>query len=202
MPTGSNKPSLFHLPKVRLKLEWHRLKQRVQDLGGVLYYKYGITNKPNPRPKLSLGNTGRLATALHSQMYTAFAEGDAATLSKICTEGLLASFRSRIASRVPGERLRWILCKYTRRPRVVSHRAVMIPLGKGIALRQAVVRIQSRQSLARLKPNGELIEGTGEEKDVREYVVVQRRMMKEKEEPWMVWGTVEESDWKLVVADR
>ena len=78
----------------------------------------------------------------------------------------------------------------------------MIPLGKGIALRQAVVRIQSRQSLARLKPNGELIEGTGEEKDVREYVVVQRRMMKEKEEPWMVWGTVEESDWKLVVADR
>lgn len=40
----------------------------------VIYYKWGIATKPNPRPKLALGNTGRLAQALYTQMYTALAE--------------------------------------------------------------------------------------------------------------------------------
>ena len=38
----------------------------------LMYYKFGIAKKP--RPKLALGNTGRMATALQIQMYTAFAE--------------------------------------------------------------------------------------------------------------------------------
>ena len=65
-------------------------------------------------------------------------------------------------------------------------------------MRQAVVKLHSKQSLARLKPNGDLVPGTGQVKDVSEYVVLQRRMWKEEEEPWMVWGTVEESDWRTV----
>ncbi|KAL9118566.1 MAG: hypothetical protein Q9187_004885, partial [Circinaria calcarea] len=69
----------------------------------------------------------------------------------------------------------------------------------GAALRQAVVSLWTRQSLARIGPDGQVTEGTGAEKVVQEYVVVQRRMWKEKEEPWMVWGTVEESDWKQIV---
>ena len=40
----------------------------------VVYYKWGITKKPRPRPKLALGSTGRIAQALHTRMYTAFAE--------------------------------------------------------------------------------------------------------------------------------
>ena len=83
-------------------------------------------------------------------------------------------------------------------PRVVSHRAIVLPLGKGAALRQAVVRIQSRQSLVKLDSAVEaedaLVHGRGTEKDVQEYVVLQKRMWNEQEGPWMVWGTTEESN--------
>ncbi|MCJ1396272.1 hypothetical protein MMC18_009161 [Xylographa bjoerkii] len=200
MPSRPKRPSMLRSTRLRLQLEWHRLKARVIDLGGVTYYKWGIAKKPNPRPKLALRNTGRIAQALHTQMYTAFAEpchesGDLALLRKICSDGLFASFQSRIASRPAGQGLRWTLHQYTRRPRVVSHRAAVLPMVKGAALRQAVVRLQSRQSLAHLKAGREKEPDTGEAKEVKEYVVIQRRMWKEQEESWMVWGTIEESEW-------
>ena len=44
------------------------------------------------------------------------------------------------------------------------------------------------------------IKGTGEEKDVSEYLVLQRRIWKEVEEPWMVWGTTEETDPDVVLS--
>ncbi|MCJ1403891.1 hypothetical protein MMC11_007114 [Xylographa trunciseda] len=74
MPIRLKRPSIFRHTRLRLQLEWHRLKTRMTDLGGVIYYKWGIAKKPNPRPKLALRNTGRIAQALHMQMYTAFAE--------------------------------------------------------------------------------------------------------------------------------
>lgn len=194
MPSRPKRPSMFRSPRLRLQLEWRRLKTRVIDLGSVTYYKWGIAKKPNPRPKLALRNTGRIAQALHTQMYTAFADGDLALLRKVCSDGLFASFQSRIASRPVGQGVRWTLHQYTRRPRVVSHRAAVLPMVKGAALRQAVVRLQSRQSLARLMAGKVTEPGTGEVKDVKEYVVIQRRMWKEQEEPWMVWGTIEESE--------
>jgi len=195
MPSRLKRPSVFRSTRLRLQLEWHRLKTRVTDLGGVIYYKWGIAKKPNPRPKLALRNTGRIAQALHTQMYTAFADGDLTLLRKTCSDGLLASFQSRIASRPTGHGFRWTLHQYTRTPRVVSHRAVVLPMVKGAALRQAVVRLQSRQSLIRSKVDGETEPDNGDVKEVTEYVVVQRRMWKEHEEPWMVWGTIEESHW-------
>ncbi|MCJ1235962.1 hypothetical protein MMC14_003938 [Varicellaria rhodocarpa] len=198
MPTGVNKPSFFSLPRERLKLELHRLITRFKDFGAILYYKFGIGKKPN-RPRLKLRNTGRIAAALHLQMYNAFADGDLHTLQRLCTDGLLEKFRSRIAKRPMGERLQWTLHKQVRTPRVVSHRAVVLPMVEGAALRQAVVRLESRQSLARMRQDGSVVEGTGEEKVIREYLVVQRRMWHRLEEPWMVWGTVEETDWKGVV---
>jgi len=134
-------------------------------------------------------------------MYTAFAENDLTTLTSTCTSGLLSSFTSRLATLPPNETLRWTLHAYTRRPRVVSHRAILLPMFKGAALRQAVVKLQSKQSLARVRKDGSLVEGTGGVREVREYVVVQRRMWSEKEERWMVWGTVEEGDWRGVVPE-
>ncbi|MCJ1359163.1 MAG: hypothetical protein MMC33_009163 [Icmadophila ericetorum] len=199
MPAWSKRPSLFSSPGDRYKLEWRRLKQRVLDFGGLLYYKFGIAKKSN-RPKLALRNTGRIATALHIQMYTAFADGDVNSLTKICTDGLLSNLRSRIATRKPTERFRWTLHAQLGRPKVMSNRALALPLGEGGALRQAVIRIRSRQSLETLKADGQAVEGTVEPKDVTEYMVVQRMMWKGKEEPWMVWGTVEENDWKEVVS--
>ena len=72
---------------------------------------------------------------------------------------------------------------------------------KGAALRQAIVTLQSRQSLTYLKAGDEMRPYTGEAKEVKEYVVVQRRMWKEQEESWMVWGTTEESDWPSTSSD-
>lgn len=74
----------------------------------------------------------------------------------------------------------------------------MLPF-KSSAIRQVVVRLQSRQSLARTVFSGpgrpeELVKGTGKGKPVSEYVVLQRRMWKGEEEPWMIWGTTEETD--------
>lgn len=69
----------------------------------------------------------------------------------------------------------------------------MLPLGS-TAVRQAVVRIRSIQSLVRR--NGEARrqkEGSGEEKQMDEYLVMQRRIYKGVEEPWIIWGTTEES---------
>lgn len=74
----------------------------------------------------------------------------------------------------------------------------MLPY-KGAALRQVVVRLKSHQSLARLVSDGKnksetLVKGTGENAKVSEYLVLQRRMMKDEEGPWMIWGTTEETD--------
>ena len=74
----------------------------------------------------------------------------------------------------------------------------MMPF-KASALRQVVVRLQSRQSLTRIVSRGsgrpkETVKGTGEEKLVSEYVVLQRRMWKGEEGPWIIWGTTEETD--------
>ncbi|KAL8810598.1 MAG: hypothetical protein Q9200_002444 [Gallowayella weberi] len=164
MPTGRRKPSLFLEPQLRMG--WS--------------YKY--LSRKKPRPKMGLRRVGPTAQALYRQMYTAFADGDITTLSTICTEGLLASFKSRIAARPRNERLRVAVLPY-----------------KGSALRQVVIRMRSRQSLARLVSRGPgrleaLVQGTGEEKPVSEYLVLQRRMWKEVEEPWMVWGTTEETE--------
>ncbi len=38
-----------------------------------------------------------------------------------------------------------------------------------------------------------MVSTSGKEKDVVEYVVIQRRLWKGSEERWLVWGTVEES---------
>ncbi len=60
------------------------------------------------------------------------------------------------------------------------------------------MRIRSKQSLAKIIPatKGQrelVVEGTDLDKQVNEYVVIQRRIMKGKEDPWMVWGTTQET---------
>ena len=49
-----------------------------------------------------------------------------------------------------------------------------------------------------------VVEGTDKEKDVDELVVIQRRIMKGKEDAWMVWGTTQETgvDEVLGTAER
>ena len=79
---------------------------------------------------------------------------------------------------------------------MVADRCVILPI-KGSAIRQVAVRIRSKQSLAKIIPAAKgqqevVVEGT-DEKKVDEYVVIQRRIMMGKEDPWMVWGTTQET---------
>ena len=134
------------------------------------------------------------AVALHAQMYTAFASGDRMSLRKICTDGLFDTFSTRIGNRARGERVQWELIRYNKRSKLVSDRAARLPVD-GMAMRQAVVRISSKQKLTRwrtVQGRDEIIEGSGKEKDVVEYVVVQRLWKDWEPGPWMVWGTTKE----------
>ncbi|KAI4195697.1 MAG: hypothetical protein LQ350_007054 [Teloschistes chrysophthalmus] len=196
MPTGSKKPSIFTDFRKRMRLEWHRIQKRIEEKKMTYGYKFSLTEK-RPRPKMGLRRIGPIAQALYRQMYNAYADGDVATLSTICTEGLLSSFKARIAARPHNERIRWTLHRFTRGPKFVSQRIAVLPLS-GSAVRQVIVRLQSRQTLARVGSSGpglmeDAYKQPDKEKAVSEYLVLQRRMWKGEEEPWMIWGTTEET---------
>lgn len=140
--------------------------------------------------------TAPTAEGLHRQMYSAFAEGDSTTLKNICSDGLLENFQARIQGR-GREKLKWELIKYNKRSRVMSNRCASLGI-EGIMLRQAVVRISSQQRLTRFRPDGSIVPGTGETKDVQEYVVIQKKVDQGKEDSWVVWGTTEETTLKSI----
>jgi protein MBA1 len=117
--------------------------------------------------------------------------GDVDTIRRICADGLNENLKTRIAAR-GRERLSWTLHKYIKSARVVSHCAGTLPID-GAGIRQAVVRVQSTQSLARFTADGKAIPGTGNERDLKEYVVIQKMMWDGKEGPWIIWGTTEET---------
>lgn len=108
-------------------------------------------------------------------------------LTKVCLEGLLASFRARIHNRLQNEHIRWNLHRYIGAPRIVSTRVAFLPVEKS-ALYQVVVKIKSIQSL-----KSSLVTDAGNTKHMVEYLVLQRRMWKGAEESWKIWGTVEET---------
>ena len=124
------------------------------------------------------------------------------TLEKICADGLLETFRRRIEQRSPKEQLRWTIHRYLSSPRVVSHKAASFPEVSNSGLRQAVVRIRSRQSLERYNESGDLIPGTDQTQDKKEYIVVQRKRWDGRDEDWMIWGTLGESDWKKAIINN
>jgi len=79
----------------------------------------------------------------------------------------------------------------------MSNRAASLMVDDA-GIRQAVVRICSRQRLTRYKADGSVVKGSGEEREVKEYVVIQRKLWKGKEGEWVVWGTTEETTQEMV----
>jgi protein MBA1 len=187
-PSGANRPSLFSTPRDLFKLQLQRLKRKSSDV--LMMGIYWFTHR-KAGLKLRFRQTAPTAVALHRQMYTAFAEGDVKTLRRICCEGLNDSFAARIHGRGK-EKVQWELVKYNKRPRVMSNKAASLPRD-GSGVRQAVVRISSRQRLTRYGANGKIIPGSGKEKDVVEYVVIQKILLNGQEGEWQVWGTTGES---------
>lgn len=74
----------------------------------------------------------------------------------------------------------------------------MLPTAKS-AIYQVVVKMKSVQSLERkIKGTGgreeAVVKGPGDgQKSMVEYLVLQRMILEGKEQPWMVWGTTQES---------
>jgi len=206
-----------------MTIEIKRIKTAFYNALVLLAYKWVMrkpfTFKHRLTPSINLvkdrlgGKTGK-AVQMHKDMYTAFAEGDLETLRKMCAEGLLASFGARLSHRPEGEKWTWTLQSYVGTPRIVSNTAGQLPLetgsgDRGSALRQVVVQIRSKQSLVKEtvedkskrrrvgKGNSTdaAVEETGSPrvKEVTEYLVLQRRMWRGVEEPWIVWGFAEET---------
>jgi protein MBA1 len=141
--------------------------------------------------------TAPTAVALHREMYSALADGDVRTLRSICTDGIYERFEARIQARKRGEKMEWELVRYDKGPKVVSHKGARLPI-EGAAVRQAVVRICSTQRLTRYAPDGQIIKGTGEERKVVEYVVIQKSYWDWKGRDWQIWGTTGETKLEAV----
>lgn len=187
---------LFKRPLPFLRFQYCWLSSRFRDLVSRLVLKWS-SPKPKsafrPSIKLHSNQIAPAAQALHAQMYTAFAEGSAGLLRKICTDGIYESLRARLAARArSGETVTWEVLKYNRPSKLVSNRAARLPID-GAGIRQAVVRICSQQRLTRYDAHGKVVKGTGTPRDVVEYVVLQRAYVGWKEAPWKVWGTTRET---------
>lgn len=70
---------------------------------------------------------------------------------------------------------------------------------KDAAVRQVVVRIKSTQSIVKTKryPQAKeetTVRGIENEQMIDEYLVMQRRIWKGREERWRIWGTIQEAN--------
>lgn len=187
-------PSLLSLQ--RYKMEWQRLVKRGKDFASIWLMKYTVGLRKH---KLQLRKTAPTAMALHRQVYSAFADGDEGEVRRVATEGVRDKLITKIQARSGNTSYYWDLVRYVGRPRVVSHRASQMPIPESgddapSMLRQAVVRIQSVQRLARedaKEGEGQVTQPVESEKRVTEYVVIQKRVLRGVEEPWKFWGTTE-----------
>jgi len=146
----------------------------------------------------------------------AFADGETSQIKAIANDSLTHSMLARLSHRPETERLHWVLVQYLKNARLVSHRATALPMkikGEDVGIRQAVVKIVSLQRLQRGQLRSSRLHSRGtkggnefwrfeqedvewepeREKIVVEYVVLQTLLIEGKEQPWKIWGFVEET---------
>lgn len=145
------------------------------------------------------------AKQLHEKMYTSFFKRDLMTLEEICCEGLFSSFRTRMSALPPRVRHEWSITSYNSRPRIVANRATYIPMpgmGEKMGMRQIVVRIDSNQRVDKITSDikGNEKRQEGSPKQVREFLVLQRRLIGSEESDWVLWGTTQESSAEVTAA--
>ena len=78
---------------------------------------------------------------------------------------------------------------------------------KHSALRQVVLRMNTRQSLAKLRAtldgiSDTIIAGTGEPKNVKEYLVLQKRIIQAQEGEWVIWGSTNETNVENIIEGK
>ena len=201
MPSGGILPPYLTSPLRRLKIERHRIWKRTQDFLSVLVWKSSLGFW---KSKISFRKTAPTAMALHRHVYSAFADGDEDSLHNFACDGVRDKLIDQIEARPNDTLFKWDLVKYKGRSTVVSHRASQLPLdqdedGEKSFVRQAVVRIRSVQRLTReeVYPDEDhrrqVETPEGAEKEITEYIVVQKRVVRGEEEPWKFWGTTGET---------
>ncbi|KAF1841447.1 uncharacterized protein K460DRAFT_294079 [Cucurbitaria berberidis CBS 394.84] len=230
-----------HLPKVTSRQFWGYFWTLVKAKGTAFYsrsyYRRCIQKQGWSRwLPMDIGNNAQLkdkAQKLYEQIYVNFAKGDVSSLKQFCLPPIVKKFENRIAARAPLD-MDWRLLKW-RSARVVSHRAS--PLGEDnpdTAYRQAVIRLESVQSLSIAEPyqsssstlsrrgnkgpsglawvpeeakaksvravqqdeggfTAREFVDNGLQKTVVEYLVMQKRVIRGREEEWKVWGFADES---------
>ncbi|CAK3786774.1 hypothetical protein TI39_contig513g00007 [Lecanosticta acicola] len=228
-PTGKNLPSLVNKPKLRMKVEWNRVKNLLRYFQGVLLATFAV----KPRLKMEVSRVPQIAQSLYEDLYTNFAKGDLDVLQDRVSSGLLGSLRSRITQRQPNTSLKWTLHKYLGRPRCVSMTFALIdfktPKTERNGVVQAIVRVRSRQSLQKMMKMRVIDEKTGRSrievvpvnsdgkriplsqleesklrdvKDTTEYLVIQKLLKAGKEGPWHLWGMAEETTMAKLARDQ
>lgn len=132
-----------------------------------------------------------IAKSLYEKMYAQLAQGSVDGMRPQLCEPLYARLASRIRSRGSDPRLDWKLHEYIGQPWVVSYKVALFDIskrkGERDSIQQAVVRIRSRQSVAKAGAR------TPETKaqNVTEYFVIQKMIVRGKPQEWMVWGTAQ-----------
>ncbi|KAI9754446.1 MAG: surf-like protein [Chaenotheca gracillima] len=184
-PVGPTLPSFFSSPRGRLALHWQQIKFHLSNILGL--YAYRFAPPKHQRPRLRLRQVSTAAATLHKNVYAAFADNDKTSFRPLTTITLYNIFCSRLASRPQGQVCEWTLHSYTKPLRKVSDRAARLPI-EGVFIRQAVVRVWTTQSMKRWDAKGKLIPGTDGVRDVKEWVVLQKRLIVGKESPWVIWG--------------
>jgi hypothetical protein len=124
----------------------------------------------------------------------------------MCLSSLRKSFKDRIAARPPGIKPSWEL-----RPKsdvavsVVSNRALLLSLPgyDNTGVHQIVFRMRSTQSLTYTAPKASKSPYfSSKDREVLEYFVVQRQILRGVYKEWKVWGFVNEWDMETIAEDK
>ncbi|KJZ79319.1 hypothetical protein HIM_01470 [Hirsutella minnesotensis 3608] len=185
-------------PSHLFQYQWVRLKQWLTGSMTVLGFK--LKSMPDwatrPKWKARRGKIAPTAKALYLEMLEAFAQGDRATLHRVCLGTFARKLTAALDRRDAREGVAFELVRYNKSlwyPRLLSHQMHQFnPLDKDSYTEQAVVAISSTQRAYRYnKETSETIPGSLKLQDKLEYVVLSRQTNQSTFEstPWRIWGT-------------
>ncbi|KAL2758417.1 hypothetical protein ACRALDRAFT_1055323 [Sodiomyces alcalophilus JCM 7366] len=189
-------------PSIFFKYQFARLKAKFWDALSVITLRW--RSRPSifafySKPRAGLYRSQALAAgkALHSRLGQALAEGDRDTLREICINDLYQTLSAAIDKRKPWERTTWNILQ-NHGARLAAHRIAILPppLPKNLMVQQAVVAIDTTQSLDRVDSRtGESIPGAARVQRRTEYLALSKEWNSETytSGPWQVIGHVKET---------
>ncbi|OAA53481.1 hypothetical protein SPI_09409 [Niveomyces insectorum RCEF 264] len=182
-------------PAVFAKLLWHRFKTHAADR----YAEFSLRVQSKPgffqagRFRPNRAGIVAVAKSMHYDMLAATAAGDTRTLARLLTTSHYDDVAGLLARRPAHRRYGWELLAYQGRPQLVDCKVAVIPGPFALCMRQAVVRIRSRQRFTSERHDG--ADRTVVEKDVTENVVLLATLNRTTWETseWRIFGFMPET---------